>query len=64
MIKKFCDRCESEIRGADNELTITKVRGSKYGYDCQLNLCEKCFKELERFLGRKFKKKEMEETYY
>ena len=44
---KKCDRCGKigEL-GEFREITIKGI----YGFDCDRDLCEKCFKELKKFL--------------
>lgn len=62
--KLFCDKCNEEMKdGKDNELCFAKLRQRdiKFRYDERINLCDKCLKELEKWLyDRKGKDNEIQ----
>ena len=45
-----CDRCGG-IEGCtlgENEMHFTKQRNSRFGYDVQIHLCNKCLEDFEK----------------
>lgn len=58
-LKYFCDRCG---KLSDKTIFGMIIRGpksqTKYGYDKNVDICLKCYKDFQNFMKRKIRKNE------